>query len=96
MATVSPIGVNARGRQLFCYVAEDITSRREAEDAIRESQLRFRSMADSVPALIWLSDLNRKPHLLQQDLARIHGHRSNGNWETAGSITSIRMIGIPT
>ena len=52
--------VNARGRQLFCYVAEDITARRQAEDAIRESQSRFRSMADNVPGLIWLSDLHMK------------------------------------
>lgn len=60
MATVSPIGMNPHGRQMFCYVAEDVTARRQAEDAIRESQLRFRSMADSLPGLIWLSNLNRQ------------------------------------
>ena len=60
MTTVSPIGVRPHGRQMFCYVEEDVTSRRQAEDAIRESQLRFRSMADSLPGLIWLSNLNRQ------------------------------------
>lgn len=60
MATVSPIGMSPGDRQLFCYVAEDVTSRRQAEDAIRESQLRFRSMADSLPGLVWLSNLNRQ------------------------------------
>ena len=60
MATVSPIGYNAQGRRLFCYVAEDVTARRQAEDAMRESQSRFRSLADSVPGLIWLSDLTMK------------------------------------
>ena len=60
MATVSPIGMRPNGRQMFCYVAEDVTARRQAEDAIRESQLRFRSMADSLPGLIWLSNMNRQ------------------------------------
>ena len=60
MATVSPIGMSSPDRHLFCYVAEDVTARRQAEDAIRESQLRFRSMADGVPGLIWLSNLNRQ------------------------------------
>ena len=41
MATVSPISVSSQGRQRFCYVAEDVTARRQAEDAIRESQLRL-------------------------------------------------------
>jgi PAS domain S-box-containing protein len=60
MATVRPIGMSAADRRLFCYVAEDVTGRRQAEDAVRESQLRFRSMADGVPGLIWLSNADRK------------------------------------
>ena len=32
--------------------------RRRATEAVRESEERFRSMADSVPALIWLSELD--------------------------------------
>jgi PAS domain S-box-containing protein len=36
--------------------ALDVTSRREAEQALRESEARFRHMADSAPALIWMTD----------------------------------------
>jgi PAS domain S-box-containing protein len=35
----------------------EVIRRKEAEDGLREVEARFRSMADSVPALIWLSDL---------------------------------------
>ncbi len=34
----------------------DITGRKRAEAALRESEARFRHMADSAPALIWMTD----------------------------------------
>jgi diguanylate cyclase (GGDEF)-like protein/PAS domain S-box-containing protein len=34
----------------------DITERRRSESALRESELRFRRMADSAPVLIWTAD----------------------------------------
>jgi PAS domain S-box-containing protein len=34
----------------------DISDRREAEASLRESEARFRHMADSAPALIWMTD----------------------------------------
>jgi PAS domain S-box-containing protein len=38
----------------------EMARRREAEETIRESEGRFRSMADSAPAMIWLSDLDQR------------------------------------
>ena len=36
----------------------DITDRRRAEDAVRESEERFRFMADAAPVMMWLDDEN--------------------------------------
>ena len=40
--------------------ASDVTARRRAEEALRESEARFRHMADSAPALIWMTDVEGK------------------------------------
>ncbi len=39
-------------------VFHDVTERRRSEDALRESEARFRTMADSAPVFIWLTDHN--------------------------------------
>lgn len=36
-------------------IAEDITPRREAESLLRESEVRFRTVTDSAPVLMWMS-----------------------------------------
>lgn len=56
-ATVSPLDAVGTER-LFCYVAQDVTARRRAEEELRESEARFRRTVDetAVPTLLHADD----------------------------------------
>jgi PAS domain S-box-containing protein len=45
----------AGGNKLFTVIIRDITERRRAELAVRESEERFRLVANTAPVLIWMS-----------------------------------------
>lgn len=41
-------------------ISTDISERKEVENALRESEARFRAMANAAPALIWVSDTDKR------------------------------------
>jgi two-component system cell cycle sensor histidine kinase/response regulator CckA len=53
------VGEDGRAQQVL-GVSADVTDRLRAEEAIKESEARFRLMADAAPVLIWLSDANAR------------------------------------
>jgi PAS domain S-box-containing protein len=54
--TVSPV-IDSQGRIIGASkIARDITARKRAAEALRESEERFRHMADNAPVMIWVSD----------------------------------------
>jgi len=67
-ATCGPLAVQTeyipwrdkRGRVTgFAVVSQDITEQRVAERALRESEERFRRIANSAPAMMWVTRLDR-------------------------------------
>ena len=51
--------VDIAGEPCFVVLIRDITDRKRREAAVRESEERFRVVADSAPVLIWMSGLDR-------------------------------------
>ena len=51
----------------------DLTGRKRAERALRESEVRFRHMADSAPALIWMTDARGRLNFANMHFDRVFG-----------------------
>jgi PAS domain S-box-containing protein len=50
----------------FSKIARDITDRKRAEQVLRESEERFRLVADTAPVLIWMSDVDKLCNFFNQ------------------------------
>jgi PAS domain S-box-containing protein len=57
--TISPVRDSSGNVVGFSEIAHDITDRKRAEHVLRESEERFRLVANSAPVLIWMSGTDK-------------------------------------
>src|SRR2546428_2744799 len=60
MAGYGSVELDERGKLAFARgMSRDITLRKQAEDALRESEERFRTVANAAPVMIWMSGTDK-------------------------------------
>lgn len=69
----------------FVAVIQDISARKETEAALRESEVRFRSMADGLPLLVWLQGPDDQQPFVNRTFCEFFGvtapEISGGRWQ---------------
>lgn len=51
--------LEASGKKLFTVIIRDVTARRQADTALRESERRFRLVSDTAPVMIWMAGTDK-------------------------------------
>lgn len=85
-STIVPLIGAAGTPSSYIAIRTDITARKESEARVRESEQRFRSLADSAPMLIWTSDADSSRNYFNQPWLEFTGRsfeaESGDGWRT--------------
>jgi PAS domain S-box-containing protein len=62
------------GKNVLLAVVRDISERKQTEEALRQSEERFRNMADTAPVMIWVSDPDKQCTYVNKKWLDFTGH----------------------
>jgi PAS domain S-box-containing protein len=60
----------------FQAVIQDITQRKQSEQALRASEEKYRSLVDHIPDVVWTADLNRNLIYISANVVKVLGYTS--------------------
>ena len=70
----SAVPIDVEGEKRLLSIASDITDRKIAERALRESERNFRMLADNVTDVIWSMDMNLKYTYVSPSVKKLRGY----------------------
>ncbi|HEX5808489.1 MAG TPA: PAS domain S-box protein [Anaerolineales bacterium] len=85
LASAAPIRDPQGGVAGVVGVNVDITERKRLEESVHESELRFRTMADGTPIMIWVTDASGKMEFINKAYTEFFGvslaRIQSGGWQ---------------
>ena len=80
---ISSKGATINGMRALISVGRDITKRKRSEEALRNSELQFRNLANSMPQLVWTATPDGKMDYFNRRIEEFHGFvkQPSGGWE---------------